>query len=267
MKLFLAVLLFVISAQICAQDVIYLVNGERYEGKVTEVHEMRVRAELRTEVRDFSKSEILLIHYADGKRVMYSRPQENLLYGKALPGTELKSENLFSINTLGLCNGDITLVYEKPFLYKLFSIGGMASWNFNPHTTFLNPFIQPLANSSIRFGGGAFINLYPYKRGKEFSPFYGIMVRYISFRFDQVRQDNGTGGTTKFIPVTGEQLSFLFTSGMHWQLNPKFFMQGLTGLGFFVPGGPYKQEYSRISGNDLPFLLKLYLAINAGFIF
>jgi hypothetical protein len=240
---------------------------------------MRIRTELKWEVRDFLKRDLLLIEHADGSVEIFNRPVAESAYDDARHGpllTEDKTKNLVSWNTLALCNSDLSLFYERLLLGKMCGTGVMAAYNFNLHASLQNINIYLLNNGTKLYDLGAYIHIYPNGLDNMFSPFFGMMFKYTALSFNVVKQDASTGGVTKFIPATGGQPAFLFLGGMQWDVNSRFFLRGFGSLGFFSLQGEYRAEYNRLRNEDrkasdpkakdenVGALLKLYFGINAG---
>lgn len=231
------------------------------------------------------KALVLLIEYKNGTIEIYNVPKKNATYnseGVATIHSKSDAENInlynfVSINTLALCYSDISGFFEHLHKNKFIGFGAMAAFNFNTYVTFPDSRVTVLNNAKKNYDIGLFANFYP-TRFKRRSNFYvGILVKYTSFNFSRVVEDN-TGGSVsiRYFPSEGSQLATLATIGNHRILSKRFYLKTFAGLGAFKLKGDYKQQYNYIINKDnkpgesvvnYNYLLKIYLGVNLGFEF
>jgi hypothetical protein len=276
-----------------AQDKIYLVDGECLKGKVTEISDHKITFEANDPDKEYMqgtqvlyKSNILLIEYKNGKVELFSTPTDDIIYtpdknnsdshrDKNLNRNPEKTEhlNLGSLNTLALCNADISGFYERLTNTKRFGFGVMGAYNFNQYASFPNLFIAVLYNAKKNYDLGGFINYYPTHFKGRNAFYYGIMCKYTYFRFTSVsEQKSGTTSILTYSPATGSQLATMFTFGSHLQITKDFFIKTIIGIGGFKLHGVYKEQYNYVinqgvSNSNTSTLAKVYFGLNAGFTF
>jgi sRNA-binding regulator protein Hfq len=253
-----------------SQDKIYLLNGECYKGKVTEVQTESIKIK-NSERSVIYKDEILLIEYSNGLIENYKAPQADVVYSQ--PGAENKIDmqvlndlkrSRLSINTLALTNADLSCFYEYLTRDKSVGFGAMGAYNFNRYANAQNAFIAILNNSKKNYDLGAYINFYTDRKESKSSFYYGVLFKYTDFTFSQL---SDSSNVVKFTTRKGSQLATILTIGSHVNLTNDLFIKTLFGLGGFNMKGAYKEEFNRIidAGISYTFMFKLYFGINIGF--
>ena len=272
MRSFVLSLFIFLCINAFSQDKVYLLNGECYKGKVTEVQSENIK--LRNSDRAIIyKDEILLIEYPNGVIENYNSPPKDLVYFQ--PGAENKVDrqmlndlkrNRLSINALALANADISCFYEYLTRDKSVGFGAMGAYNFNLHANAQNAFIAILNNSKKNYDLGAYVNFYTDSKESKSSFYYGVLFKYTDFTFSQL---SDSSNVVKFTTRKGNQIATIFTIGTHVNLTDDIFIKSIFGLGGFNMKGAYKQEFNRIvnAGISYTFMFKLYFGINIGFNF
>lgn len=266
-----------------AQDRIFLTDGDLVTGHVVLEMEKRVVVDLGNRKRSFEKNRIVLIEFEDGRREICTPPPADVLNIESqktgpLAGTnQTFYQSQFSINTLALCNADLTLFFEHR-LKRHIGAGVMGAYNFNAGVTPLNLYLTPLENARKRYDLGAFINFYfdPPEVGHT-TVFFGLMTKYMRFDFTKITEVvklPGGAAQLSYSPANGSQLTTLFMGGTHSTLGNNFFIKMMGGLGFFRMHGDYLQQFNyaanRLANNSVSeddFLIKAYLGFNLGYSF
>lgn len=290
-------LLVFISVTATAQDKIYFLDGSSKTGKVLEISSDQITLQTQSEPEVFLKSSILLIEFKNGSVEAINTPTRTVIYNAAnTPSLEktprarqeidLFNYNLGSLNTLALCNADVSGFYERLLPGKQFGVGLMAAYNFNVYANASNFFIAVLNNAKKKYDLGVYANFYPTGFEKRTTFYYGLLFKYMSFTFTKVTEEpvpvgSGLSPTLKYEPAEGSQLATIFTCGTHSIFKNKFFIKTIFGLGGFNLRGDYRQQYNYYLNNlsqqqnsqktptvyDRRFLLKFYFGINMGFSF
>lgn len=275
-----------------AQDNIYFLDGTTRSGKVLEISDERIIVKVTDEKQNIPRSAVLLIEYKNGSIEIYNTPNENITYNPVIERNKLKTapreqfhhSNFGSINTLALCNADISGFFEHMLPNGYIGLGAMGAYNFNPQANLLNLFIATLNNSKKKYDLGVYANFYPGEFQPEETSFYfGILFKYMRFDYTKVTEIKAPVGssissTLKYSDASGSQMATLFTFGTHTHLEKNFFIKTTFGIGGFNLRGDYRDQYNYFlnggTGQTNPqnlynrkFLLKLYLGINAGFTF
>lgn len=269
-----------------AQDKIYFIDGSTLAGKVVEIGIDQITIDTHNQTESFPRKDVLLIVYKNGSFEKINFPENDVIYSEKENFPRLEASNdhelfLFnqgSVNTLALCNADISGFYERILKNKKVGLGIMGAYNFNTSTSISNIFIAVLNNSKKTYDLGAFVNFYP-SRFKSRNLFYfGMMMKYTRFTFVKVTEVAG-GSSLSFSPARGGQLATMGTVGSQHFLAQLFFVKTLFGLGGFNLRGDYRQQYnyatkttrapatSKTRSVDVGFLLKVYLELNIGFTF
>ncbi len=281
MKILLNICFLVISLTVCSQDKIYLLNGECVFGKVLEISPSTVKYETEEEDKSIEQHKILLIEFKNGSVEVLNSPEKDIVSSndknqteRIARNSEEFSNNFFSVNTLALCNADVSGFYEKILKNKVIGVGLMAAYNFNVTSSISNVFISILGNAKKNYDLGCFVNLYPGGFKKKTTMNIGIFMKYTDFSFSR---QTLTSGIVKYSPAKGSQLATLLCLGTHTKLVKNFFIKTLFGLGGFTVRGAYKEQLNfRLNspggGNTGPpvnagFLPKIYLGLNTGFCF
>lgn len=289
LKPILTYLFLVFFCAIKAQDKIYFLNGTSKTGTIVEISEEQITAQLsKKEKLTFDRSTILLIEFKNGSIEIITQPKENVLYNPVEAENQLKQvvkkefilSNFGSLNTLALCNADISGFFEHVLPNRLIGIGVMGAYNFNERVSLSNLFIAPLTSARKKYDLGAFANFYldGLPDDEETTFYYGLLFKYMHFDFTKVTEitttTNGFVSTSfKYNRATGNQLATIFTFGTHSNITKKFFIKSIFGIGGFNMRGDYKEQYNYFIqkntgiNDDRKFLLKLYFGFNAGFAF
>lgn len=273
-----------------SQDRVYLTNGEVRVAKVLEIApDYIIIVPLSESGAPFvdanetiAKSLVLLIEFKGGHVEVFNQPQKTAVYNAT--GTMRKeakdqgdlSFNFASLNTLALCNADISVFFERLNSSKKIGLGLMGAYNFNPYVIAPNLFLVPLHNAKKNYDLGGFVNFYPGHFRRRTTFYFGVLLKYTSFRFTKI-EDQGSGPSTsiKYTPAKGKQMATIFTVGTHADLGGNFFFKTIAGIGGFRLNGDYKQQYNYILNRDRDpserinssFLPKFYFGFNIGFTF
>jgi hypothetical protein len=278
---FLFILAFVFVG-LKAQDKIYFLNGSSKNCKVEAVTPDHLELTCEGSSQIISKQEIILTRYANGSVDVFTFPKEEQIFQ---PGIEAKPKaslssyrpNYASLNSLALCNSDISVFYEYLSGNKLFGVGVMGAYNFNLSTTFQNLFITVLNSPKKNYDLGITFNVYPVNFSKDLALYFGIMLKYTDFSFTKTLIDSsasggGNGYTVRYLPAKGFQLATLLTAGTHTWLSDHFFLRTLAGIGLFRLRGDYREQFNQSFGGggqsgNITTLPKIYLGVNFGFNF
>jgi hypothetical protein len=276
-----------------AQDRVYLLDGSCKVVKVLEIASEQITVVPLSESgapfvdanETISKRDLLLIEYKNGLVEVYNRPEKTAIYNsdgrlnKKSHGNskDISYYNFASLNTLALCNSDISGFYEHLVHSKKLGAGAMGAYNFNRYAGLQNALIAILPNAKKNYDIGLFLNLYPsgFKRRATF--FYGVLFKYTSFKFTKVIEEKvGSAINISYAPAKGSQLATIFTVGIQIKITPTFFLKTMAGLGGFNMRGDYREQYNyqlnanRKTGDPVinaKFLPKFYFGLNAGFNF
>lgn len=286
--------MLLISAFVCrAQDTVYFLDGSSKTGKVTEIAPEHIVLETPAEKVTLPRDQVLLVEFKNGYVEVMTPPEKTLVYSpnsaeRSRPRAQqhdLTNYNLGSVNTLALCNADVSAFYERILPNKKLGLGLMGAYNFNVHASVSNLFIATLNNAKKKYDLGAFANFYPAGYGEGTTSFYyGILIKYMSFSFNSVIEEKAVVGgavstTIKYKPSQGSQLATIVTCGTHTRLVKNFFLRSLIGIGGFNMRGDYREQYNYMLNTntqgtntntttyDRGFLLKFYAGINLGFTF
>jgi len=285
----LVYILFFLSAAVAAQDKVYFLDGSSKTGKVIEITSDEIKLE-QDEIQSISKSSILLIQFKNGSIEVLNRPGNDVIYNSKTfqnPATNkinesLSLNNILSINTLALCNSDISGFYERILSNRVFGFGLMGAYNFNGSASLQNAFILSLANAKKNYDLGFFANVYSSELSEGTVAHFGLLFKYMDFSFSKAIEENVySGGTVstniKYTPAKGNQLATIFTFGSSTKIGELYFLKTIFGIGGFNLRGDYKQQYNyyrmknpvnpNSTSSNLGFLLKLYIGINFGYNF
>lgn len=287
------ILLFFVLAYFClkAQDKIYFLNGTSKVCKIESITSDYFNIRIGESEQSISKLEVILVEFKNGSIEVCNAPKEDIIYNPlstsfadASKPKKIYKVNFASINTLALCNADISAFYEfipkKRFLGDMsVGIGLMGAYNFNLHTGLQNVFLSVVNNAKKNYDLGATFNVYPFDFSDDLEIYFGMMMKYTDFNFDKVKLDTisspaGIQQTVSFSKAHGYQLATLFTAGAHYSISEHFFLRGFIGLGAFNLRGVYKEQYNiEINKNNngknrnVSTLIKAYLGVNVGFNF
>jgi hypothetical protein len=284
--------MFFTSCLAWAQDNIYFTDGSSKTCKVLEISDYEILAEVQGETLSFVKTNVLLIEFKNGTVDVYNIPQDNLIYNpiieqktkKKPEQKEFLKSNFASLNTLALCNADLSVFFEHLLPGRSVGLGVMGAYNFNPRVSVSNLFIAPLENAKKKYDLGLFANIYTGGfETKTTSVYFGILIKYMNFSYTKVTEVRTTIGSSTSLSLkrsneSANQLATIFTFGTHSNLTKNFFIKTIFGIGGFNLRGDYRQQYnyylnggSNRSNNqnyyNRKFLLKLYIGVNTGFTF
>lgn len=163
MKKLLIFLFFSAGFAASAQDKIYLLDGSCRVVKVLEIAPDYITivplsesgAPFINSNETIPKNTVLLVEYKNGAIELYNKPDKTTVYTSNSPKTVREKKdadnvsffNLASLNTLALCNSDITGFFERLVQSKKLGFGAMASYNFNKYVTAPNLFMLILNNA------------------------------------------------------------------------------------------------------------------------
>lgn len=291
MRLLLLYILFLFAFVLKSQDKLYFLDGTTKTGKVTEIGPDQIVLKINFENNEFPRSSILLIEFADGSFEKINDPEKNVIaspdkkenFHFKQKQKEIYSYNHVSVNSLALCNADISAFYERILPSKKVGLGLMGAYNFNLYATFPNAFFAVLTNAKKHYDLGGYINFYPGNTEKRTYMHFGVMVKYTSFSYSSVKEDsvkvgNAVAVTVNYTYTKGSQLATIFTIGTHSDVTKNFFIKTIFGLGAFKLRGDYRDQYNMVlnqnnnstSGKpadplNVKFLPKFYFGINLGF--
>jgi hypothetical protein len=164
----LAYLLILAFCGIKAQDKVYFLNGSSKECRVLEIGPEQILVKTAEETEVLYPAEILLIKFKNGSTEIINTPTASVIYNPAMknngkPNTteKLHKPIYLSLNTLALCNADISAFYEYVPANKKIGIGIMGAYNFNLNATAQNLFIAILPNAKKNYDLGLTLNFYP----------------------------------------------------------------------------------------------------------
>ncbi len=284
-------LFFLLAFVLKSQDKLYFLDGTTKKGKVTEIGPEQIVLKINFENNEFPRSSVLLIEFADGSFEKINDPEKNIIaspdkkenFHFKQKEKEIYSYNHVSVNSLALCNADISAFYERILPSKKVGLGLMGAYNFNLYATFPNAFFAVLTNAKKHYDLGGYINFYPGNTEKRTYMHFGVMVKYTSFSYSSVKEDsvkvgNSVAVTVNYTYTKGSQLATIFTIGTHSDVTNNFFIKTIFGLGAFKLRGDYRDQYNMVlnqnntsnSGKpadplNVKFLPKFYFGINLGF--
>jgi len=282
-------LFILMTVSLKCQDKIYFLDGTTKTGKIIEIAPEEITIKIDYNNISFPRSSILLLEFKNSSCEIINKPNENITlisdkkenFHFKQAEKELYNYNQISLNSLALCNADISVFYERILPKKKTGIGIMGAYNINQYANAFNLNIAILNNAKKNYDLGAYINFYPSKIEKRNRLYFGLMMKYTSFNYSSVKDDSVKIGnlvsyTTKYTPAKGSQLATIVTLGSHTDITNTFFIKTIFGIGAFKLRGDYKVQYNREfnnqpnnSNNSQPvnynFLPKFYFGINIGF--
>jgi len=275
-----------------AQDKVYLMDGTCRIVKVLEISPDTILVVPLSESgapfvnanEAIYKGDVILIEYKSGFVEIYNTPKNTSIYssnGVAKKDPKKAAEelafNFGSVNTLALCNADISAFYERLTLSKKIGVGCMGAYNFNRYVILPNVALYLLNNAKKNYDLGAFVNFYPghFKRRTTF--YFGLLFKYTSFSFSKVIEEKvGTSVNIVYLPAKGSQMASIVDIGTHTYIGKNFFFRTLLGIGGYKLRGDFKQQWNYFMNQDRDpqkpqvhnnFLPKIYLGLNLGFSF
>lgn len=285
MKRFATYVLLVLYASLGAQDRIILLNGAEKKGQIREIGPDYIKFLFDDELLvSTPREDVMLLEYKNGLVEIINPPEKNAVYLPIDAGEsrieknaeKMSGNNQLSINTLALVNADVAVFYERLMAKRRFGIGAMGAYNLNNYVGVYNLFLSPLSNAKKHYDLGLNFNYYFSKSQKTSSVYVGLLFKYTYFTFSKtVLGGNPPGSTISYLPASGYQMSTLLTTGSQRKIGDNFLIKTIFGLGGFNLKSDYLKEYNyqlgqanpRNVNSNVTFLLKLYVGINAGYIF
>lgn len=272
MRIFFLLIILFTFLRFQAQDKVYFLNGTSRVCKVLEISPDELLVEDGNGTATLARGDVLLILFKNGTVETITTPEKSAVYNPSLPkqstsnNTYYKS-NFISLNTLALCNADLSVFYEYITKSKIAGFGFMGAYNFNTRSSLQNLFISMLQNSKKNYDAGVTVNLYPGKFSRRTGFYIGLMTKYTHFSFNVI---NKTGNGVTYKSANGSQLATLIMTGTHTGFPNNFFIKTMAGIGAFKLNGDYKKEmnteFYNNSGqiNEISFLPKFYFGFNLG---
>ncbi len=248
------------SLQFAAQDKIYLLDGQKLEGKVSEMSSQKITYKCNGISQEVDVDLVLLIEFFNGRTQVFHASQKDLYRpGNIHPERKedkpgIKWQNEFYINTLALFNADISLYYEYRLSTKRIGLGLLGTYNFNAYATAPNYYVASLNNGKKLYDAGAFISFYSKNAHASLRFYYGLMLKYTALNFTKAKEDSVYSNNTvsvlvSYEPASGSQFSTLLNFGIHSDLTEVLFVKTSFALGFFMLKGAYKEELNSIMSN------------------
>lgn len=283
-------IIILLSLTFKCQDKLYFLDGTNKVGKITEIGPEEIIIKIDFDNISFPRSSVLLLEFKNGSTEIINKPTENITriaekkenFHFKQAKKELYYYNQISVNSLALCNADISVFYERILPKKRLGVGVMGAYNINQYANAFNINIAVLSNAKKNYDIGAFINFYPSRFEKRTRLHFGLMMKYTSFNYSSVKNDstrigNSVSAITTYSAAKGGQLATLITMGSHSDISNNFFIKTIFGIGAFKLRGDYKTQYNQefnninnqSNNNTQPvtynFLPKFYFGINIGF--
>lgn len=252
--------IFFLTMSFNAQDRVYLLDGQRLDGLVTEINEEYITLLANSVTQQIRVNAIVLIEFRNGRTEVFNEAPKDVfvLNSKRPHNTSEKDkiawQNECYINTLALFNADLSLYYEYRLRAKPLGLGVLCTYNFNHYATLPNVFIGILSNGKKRYDAGAFINFYTGGLNPKHKLYYGLIMKYTAFDFTAVIEDSIYSNNTVSVLVSYEetsasQLSFLFNLGSHHNIADNLFIKSSFAFGFFRLKGVYKEQLNYVLRN------------------
>jgi hypothetical protein len=244
-----------ICLRLNAQDKIYLLDGQKLEGKVSEISQQKITYMVGKFSNEIPVDKVLLIAFHNGRTQVFHASEKDLYQaGNVRPErkegpSRINFQNEFYINTLALYNADVSLHYEYRLSSKQMGLGILGTYNFNIYATAPNAFIAVLSNGKKLYDAGAFVNFYASTLQSKQKLFYGVMFKYTEFTFSAVKEDsiyinNTLNINVSYQPARSSQFSTFFNLGFHSDVTETFFIKSSFAIGFFILNGVYKQQFN-----------------------
>ncbi len=246
-------LLLLLSLITVAQDKIYLLDGQRIDGKVKEISSKTILYTNDISTLNIDVELVLLIEFSNGSTQVFNNPKKSVYKpNNFYPGSQTKMNevllrNELYVNTLSLFNADLSLYYEYRLSSKKTGLGFTGTYNFNQYATVPNAFIAVLNNGKKIYDAGVFVNFYTRQKPSQPYFYYGIVFKYTAFNFTSIREDSVLLNNTVSVNIhyeeaSGSQFSTLFNLGIHSDLGNSMFLKSFFSLGFFALTGVYKEQ-------------------------
>lgn len=253
----LYILFFLPRTSVC-QDILYLIDGTKMQVKVLEVEQNDIKYSSfgSTDGSSYyvSKSLVVLIFYENGT-VLTINPfppalepkwYEFFAKTKNLQTKEYdpyySNVNMISINALALANGDITILYDRDFLYNRFTFTGLMGYNFNNRMGLLNLLIsdsKDFAKKKLDSGLGISYN---FSTTKRVQGSLGLQSKYMTFDYKEMVDT--TNNQKNYRDEKGYQLSFMITNGWLFRVSSNFNFKIFTSVGVPVHSFELKPIYN-----------------------
>lgn len=233
-------MLMLVSVTAFAQDIIYKTDATKIEAKVEEVGPETVKYRLFSNLSGplyiISKSEIILIAYANGQQEIFVKSSEldkKELRKRAIDDTlELnKMKNIVSIGMFDFIFSNLSFAYERVFgkgyvAVKVPVFIGVKTLNSPTH------YSSGFYNSTL-FGGGLDLNYYPTGQGRV-KYYVGPSVRAGVFRYWLNEYQYGPTYLNLSRYENGEHVSFTVNNGMAIAPSEHLQISMALGLGLGV---------------------------------
>jgi len=276
---------FILKFLSYSQDVLYLSNGDKVTGKVTEINPTDVKYKDFTNLGGptyvISNSELVLIQYSNGTtQVINSNPtpiepkKESPLTTNTkvlktnktkLPNLYYMNSNLLSINALALTNGDVTLIYDRELFNCKMSISFLGGYNFNSRMGVLNSFIADTKdNAKKKYDAGLGINYMP-KNTKRVQYFVGVLGKYMSYNYKNIIDT--TNNQKKYADASAYQLAIMLTNGWVYRISPFFNFKIFASIGVPINSTNLEKTNSHGTISDYTHSPKIYLGYCFGYRF
>lgn len=274
-------ILFCVAAK--AQDKLYYLNGNLRTAKVLEITSEQIKIENENhEESTVWCGHILCIEFADGTVQKISPPKQNIIHTPQTAESSSKTNaepnsplnNRFSVNTLALCNSDVSLFYERMLFKNTLGVGAMGAFNFSSRAGLWNMRIQPLRDGRKNFDAGAFVNVYVDDLLPDDSHrFYiGAMFKYTGLSYTkEIRNTVMIGNIPSTVITlspnkTGYQLATMLICGTYSEIAKNFYVKTMAGLGGLYMQKEYLQQRT-MQSEVISSVLSAYLGLNVGFHF
>ncbi|MBS1651110.1 MAG: hypothetical protein JSU07_03790 [Bacteroidetes bacterium] len=189
MRIVFPFLIFLSITKLYGQDNVYTTNGNKIIATVSEVLDSTVVLGTGNKHQKINKSTILLIEYANGIIELYNTSEKEMalqhVHKKNRFSDSIKT-NLFSLNTLMICNGDIELAAEKLLLTRKLGLGVFGNYSFNKYTGFMNAMLLLLSKAHKTYDFGAYLNLYFNPKNPKNLFGCGLNTQYTGFNFTSI---------------------------------------------------------------------------------
>ncbi len=277
-------ILFCISLNSNAQDVLYTSKGAKIEAKLTEINASDIKykefTNLDGPVYVISKSEIVLIQYANGTTQVinqspsnYSPKKESQVF-TSNESKEVKKKpldlyymnsNLISVNALSLANGDATIIYDKELFKSKMSLSFLVGYNFNSRMGALNLYVADSKSAAKKnYDIGLGINYMP-RNTKRVQYFVGFLGKYMSYNYDKVTQI--VNNQKMYEKSSANQVSLMIANGWIYRISPFFNFKIFGAIGGQINSVPL--DYTNSNGRNVNYSNspKVYLGYCFGYRF
>lgn len=269
------------------QDILYTITAEKINCHVTEITETSVFYTInKTQSDSININFVYLIQYANGLVEKLNAIEEPVT-NRTDPIKIYVSKTPYSIslNTLAFYNSDITFLGERHLKNSAYTLGLLASYNFNTRTSWPNIWLALLTNAKKQYDIGTYFLFKPdgINPKHRSSGFIGCMLKYTAFTFEAEKQTVVyTFGVPQIVSRGFEKrnsslLALMLSVGYDVQLNKTCFFRGLVSVGGFRVKNNYAEEISKkilqnqnlagSSSSRINYLPKLYFGLCIGWQF